>query len=1226
MATNKNNEQTEKNNDKELSMNKAESDGKKTENTVKNKNDKKSTSTAKKSKSSPKGKAKSTKRKKTSEEMRLTNEVRGIILLGVAALLLFFAFTYDSLGYAGIAYKYIILHTFGFCSVVIPFALGYYGYITLKNRDIMFLKFKFTVLICLIASLCSMIHVLRANSTTVAFSYLQHVAYYYLCGDLTNGGFLGALIGGALLKIFTINGKFVIFFIFVLLTLVCCIMLTGKSFVDVISKIKMFVTGIGEEASAAMTYKQNDEETSSKRNRKEEYEDTYSDDYEDDYEAPDDYEENKEQPSFMKKTSEIISMLKNKIFSAKDLSYDDTYNDEDEEIDETESEAVKEEIEEEAATTEEPKNKTSFVPDYESIRRKRAKLEKLQEDAVWSTAPKKRKESAAEQKRRLEALSEVNKREKEYQDMVNTLGVPHFNISDEVESGEDDAVDIEMDFINKNNRIYNPNVGVRVGSMPNLRETVRAAEQKIRMERDGGAKVSDLFEGYDRKKETAKFNTTYAEQEDKAADEAENVADVEMPEVAEERFESVEQPKPQDINEEYDIHEYRAEPENTDSDSEQSAYVVNPMGVYVRSTHKNSEENNLPKYSESAVNTAADDVARSESDATFEETVQNAEMPQQINDYGDIETTNVEKAYKEDTPIYGRSLREVMSSGIENSTSKPVGNFEIEEEVPEYQEEKPNMVHSKEAYSKEAYSTQAETVEDEPVIIEAEKVKTVDVLKTDEEAVGSAKYQFPKIEFLSTNPKIHSMGSRTEIIEKAKKLEATLATFGINAKVNNISQGPAVTRYEITPPQGVRVNKIVSLEDDIMLSLAAKSVRIEAPIPGKSAIGIEIPNDEVTPVYFSEILMTDKFQEFESKLAFGIGKDIAGNVIIADISKMPHLLIAGATGSGKSVCINTLITSILYKATPSEVRLIMVDPKVVELSVYNDIPHLLVPVVTDVHKAAGALRWACTEMDRRYNLFAQTGTRNLAGYNKLMPEGGKLPHIVIIIDELADLMLSAKKEVEAYIQRLTQLARAAGMHLIVATQRPSVDVITGVIKSNIPSRIAFKVASAVDSKTILDGSGADKLLGMGDMIMKAAGVKGVDINTPLRIQGAFVKDDEVEKIVNFIKVDDGNYDESVISEIEKAAVSAESDDDDSSDSGAGEDELTNEVIEFLVKKGKASIGLVQRRFRIGYNRAARIIEDLEERGIVGPDNGTKGRAVYMDKAELYDRKSRYEDM
>ncbi len=512
----------------------------------------------------------------------------------------------------------------------------------------------------------------------------------------------------------------------------------------------------------------------------------------------------------------------------------------------------------------------------------------------------------------------------------------------------------------------------------------------------------------------------------------------------------------------------------------------------------------------------------------------------------------------------------------------------------------------------------SEAKKEEPKIIQAKKQELLNEKEISRQDVKK-EYVFPPVGFLDKNPIIPSQSSREEILENSRILIKTLKSFNVEAKVNEISKGPTVTRYEISPGEGIKVSKILGLADNLALSLAAKSIRIEAPIPGKAAVGIEIPNKEVTSVYLSEVVCDKAFQQFKSKLAFGLGKDITGNVIVADIAKMPHMLIAGRTGSGKSVCINTLITSIIYKSSPEEVKLIMVDPKVVELSVYNGIPHLLIPVVTDPQKAAGALNWAVAEMMSRYELFAETGVRNLKGYNSYCEENGleKVPQIVIIIDELADLMMVASKDVEAAICRLAQLARAAGIHLIIATQRPSVDVITGLIKANIPSRIAFAVSSATDSRTILDMGGAEKLLGMGDMLFKSV---SVDSDKPIRIQGAFVSDKEVEKIVSFIKEHNPVvYDESLIDKITNTSADSKS----SGESSDETDELTDEAISFIVKKGSASISMLQRRFKIGYNRAARIIEELEERGIVGPDTGTsKPRAVLMDRYEYEDYEQR----
>lgn len=474
-------------------------------------------------------------------------------------------------------------------------------------------------------------------------------------------------------------------------------------------------------------------------------------------------------------------------------------------------------------------------------------------------------------------------------------------------------------------------------------------------------------------------------------------------------------------------------------------------------------------------------------------------------------------------------------------------------------------------------------------------------------------YEFPPMDLLEKG-KTNSKDYRRDLERTALKLQRTLASFGVEAKVINVSKGPTITRYELQPKEGVKVSKIAGLSDDIALNLAATSIRIEAPIPGKAAVGIEIPNETNDIVHFREIIDTDKFKDFSSKLAFGLGKDIAGESVVTDIAKMPHVLIAGSTGSGKSVCINTLISSILYKAKPSEVKLLMVDPKVVELGVYNGIPHLLIPVVTDPKKAAGALNWAVQEMVNRYNLFASKGVRDIKGYNEAILSEGKqetLPHIVIIIDELADLMMVAPNDVEDAICRLAQMARAAGMHLVIATQRPSVDVITGVIKANIPSRIAFAVSSQVDSRTILDMSGAEKLLGKGDMLFYPLGA-----NKPKRIQGAFITDKEVEAIVDYIKSNsDVKYNEDIIEKIDKANKTG-------SDTSEDEeyDELLPEAIELAIETGQASTSFIQRRFKVGYARAGRIIDQMEQRGIISGYEGSKPRQVLITKEQWAEQK------
>lgn len=500
--------------------------------------------------------------------------------------------------------------------------------------------------------------------------------------------------------------------------------------------------------------------------------------------------------------------------------------------------------------------------------------------------------------------------------------------------------------------------------------------------------------------------------------------------------------------------------------------------------------------------------------------------------------------------------------------------------------------------------------------------------EADKEAVAKAvaaqkkkkkKYIFPSVDLLTKPEKKNNGISDEELKKRAKKLQDTLESFGVGAKVTNVSCGPTVTRFELQPDQGVKVSKITALADDIKLNMAAEEIRIEAPIPGKAAVGIEVPNETTSIVHFRDVVENGQFKKHKSRLCFAVGKDIGGQAVVTDIAKMPHLLIAGATGSGKSVCINTLIMSILYKASPDDVKLIMVDPKVVELSCYKGIPHLLIPVVTDPKKASAALQWAVQEMTERYKKFADIGVREIVGYNEKIKaveyaedeRFQKMPQIVIIVDELADLMMVASKEVEEAICRLAQLARAAGIHLVIATQRPSVNVITGLIKANVPSRIAFAVSSVVDSRTILDGGGAEKLLGKGDMLFYPSGFP-----KPVRVQGALVSDEEVNRVVSFIIEKNEVEEDSGTSEIEAKMQHMTVAENGTSGSNSGNDDYFEEAGRFIIEKNKASIGMLQRVYKIGFNRAARIMDQLCAAGVVGPEEGTKPRKVLMTMEEF----------
>ena len=482
-------------------------------------------------------------------------------------------------------------------------------------------------------------------------------------------------------------------------------------------------------------------------------------------------------------------------------------------------------------------------------------------------------------------------------------------------------------------------------------------------------------------------------------------------------------------------------------------------------------------------------------------------------------------------------------------------------------------------------------------------------------------YKFPPINLLEKPRNISEGNVKEELKANAELLVNTLQSFGVETRIVNISRGPAVTRYELQPSAGVKISRITNLSDDIALNLAAAGVRIEAPIPNKAAVGIEVPNKNTAVVKIRDLIDTNIFESAKSKLTVALGKDISGNISLADLAKMPHMLIAGATGSGKSVCINTILISLLYKASPDDIRLLMIDPKVVELGIYNGIPHLLVPVVTDPRKAAGALHWAVNEMLGRYKLFADNNVRDLSSYNKLAArteELNKLPQIVIVIDELADLMMAAPNEVEDSICRLAQMARAAGMHLVIATQRPSVDVITGIIKANIPSRIAFSVSSQVDSRTILDMGGAEKLLGRGDMLFYPMGA-----SKPIRIQGCFVNNNEVETVINFVKNSyENKYDEQIVEEIEKQAIPEKKE---KMKNSENKDEMLDSAIECVVEAGEASTSMLQRRLRLGYARAGRLIDEMEQMGIVGHHEGSKPRQVLISRQQWIEMKMNNEN-
>ena len=634
----------------------------------------------------------------------------------------------------------------------------------------------------------------------------------------------------------------------------------------------------------------------------------------------------------------------------------------------------------------------------------------------------------------------------------------------------------------------------------------------------------------------------------------------------------------------------------------------------VRKTKRNKKKEILP-----STDSNCEEIYQTELNNKFKKTdfAQHREALEEI--------SNSAASFETGVPTMVGAANDLFDNSQENDN---LGQPQLQYNEPEYNEPKyaePEYIEPSRPEPEYAKAKPSKTVNENTQSIERSSSTVVKTQTASEDislhSTDNSNYRFPPLSLLAA-PKGGKKQNMSEQQKTAVKLKDTLCSFGVNVSLSDISVGPAVTRYELIPEQGVKVSRITNLADDIKLSLAATDIRIEAPIPGKSAIGIEVPNKENTAVYLRELFEDDMFASKKNNISFAVGKDISGQPIVTDISKMPHLLIAGQTGSGKSVCINTIIMSILYSAHPDDVKLIMIDPKVVELSVYNGIPHLLAPVVTDPKKASGTLAWAVSEMTERYNKFATLGVRDLASYNKKvtsvkdnnLPCFQKMPQIVIVVDELADLMMVAASDVEDSICRLAQMARAAGMYLIIATQRPSVNVITGIIKANVPSRIAFSVASQVDSRTILDGAGAEKLLGRGDMLFYPSGYP-----KPVRIQGAYVSESEVSSVVDFLSKgnEQPNYDQEVITKIDNAAKTSNTASLDDNKSGQdSRDAYYVEAGRYIIEKDKASIGMLQRVYKIGFNRAARIMDQLSEDGVVGPEEGTKPRKVLMTLEEF----------
>lgn len=1096
----------------------------------------------------------------------LSLEISSILIICFSILLMISIF-FGGGGFLGKALSSFFKGLFGIGAYLFPIIMivcSVYIFFSKSNKINIF---KLVLSIVAFILLVSFFHILTKQDTNNFSNYFTYLANEYKTGKFLDGGILGALIGDLFLKIM---GVFASYIVIIILFVASIFLLTGKSFFQ--SMYKWF-----KNLSNYFYY---------------EY-DVKEDEYDDEEEI--DIPFRKRESMFSKIKSNWENNKQDKYYK-ENISYkEDSYYKRDFNPKIARQSTSQNIVAEHSRRT--LKRYNNYIFDGTD------RYRRIQKPVFFdmNTSSKNNKD-----KKIIFAIDEINNPQK-YRNINNNVSKNNFNENQ------------NNNFVNKN--LYNDfeHLKCEDNIYKSTANIVNDFEQNIK-----NTKTSDLFEI---KSKENFINDVYKK---KKVDIPNSNFDIDLKFIDDNIDEIFENPPEEflsdntennNLNNLDNFYNFDKNIENNDIsykniENNQDNFINQDINFNENVNIKNDNNAQINNHNIQNYNTVYDDTKNNNVDDSLDiNTNKNDILANDITLNNEDDPINDDCPFDLDSPIqYNRTINQNINQENQSSYIKKdndgftIINQDTHNTMPQKNIQNNHIQNN---------STQNNTIQNinEPVIIKPDVEKMVSISQSEKENIKK-EYIFPKLSFLSKNVNETNENNDIELRDNSYILVKTLKSFNVSAQVINISKGPSVTRYELSIEDGIKVSKILGLADNLALSLAASSIRIEAPIPGKSAVGIEIPNKEVKSVFLSEVICAEKFQKFPSKVAFGLGKDITGNVIVTDIAKMPHMLIAGATGSGKSVCINTLITSILYKANPNEVKLMMIDPKVVELSVYNGIPHLLTPVVTEPEKAAGVLNWAVSEMMDRYNLFAQTGTRNLVGYNSLKEEKGeeKLPQIVIIIDELADLMMVAAKEVEASICRLAQLARAAGIHLIIATQRPSVDVITGLIKANIPSRIAFAVSSGTDSRTVLDTVGAEKLLGKGDMLFRS-----VDMNKPLRIQGAFISDKEVEHIVTFIKDNSSpNYDETIINKIESSSKSSDSISSDSSD------EITEDVIAFLVKKGKASTSMIQRQFRIGYNRAARIIEELEDRGIVSSENGSKQRDVLMDRYQYEEYQNRYD--
>ena len=1099
-------------------------------------------------------KSKGKTQRRQQEEQRfgdsMMDEVILIVIVVVCIVVLISLLT-RKMGILGSALGDALKGIFGISSILLPLSVIAYCCWLLGSEQKDNRELRMAGIGVLLLAVCAMAHIINPIEVSIMANMGEALQSYYQEGAFSNGGLLGGMLGGGIMKAF---GKIGAGIIWIAVLLISLLMITVKSLFKEFSNVNTYQKNKRQQYHE----KRQQIDTISKKETPAKKE-TYIQEVPKRQSKP----QAKPQPKLPKEQPNVRTKLqaKQNIKKKKQqksnfnilLHADEGYQQNKEEMPIIEATIFKPKTEE--SITLEPAPKIPVIFDYGKTENEILQEQQMYAPTVEQTAEETYQQTPPVEKRRTkrsdkyfqtEQQNHTEKEKTQEHHIVAKNDTENTSKDDEKQKIQQNDIQIADDILDTTNSIrymiFKDDEELEKKKTEQKTEQEQQTEQEQYKQQSDTEDIADvlaLLNSIDLEDENIKSSYDKNEEQKQSDDIMEIIADW-----AEEEEES-----------------------------------SNGLTLFLAEDEEEEQQNDVKDFTETMSIQEAEKI-------TNEENEQEVSFNENL-----IEGISIDEDIAEDTE--GISIDEDVAEDAEE--------ISIDEDITKDTEE----ISIDEDVTEDTEDTEEISFSDEQVLQSTQHNKIVPQIP---------QYVFPPMDLLSRNQAIQSSESKSEMLHNAKKLETTLKSFGVDAKVIQINKGPTVTRYELSPSQGVKVSKIVNLADDIALNLAASGIRIEAPIPGKAAVGIEVPNKESQSVSLRSVLESEIFQDFPSKLAFALGEDITGQPVVTDIAKMPHLLIAGATGSGKSVCINTLITSILYKSTPEEVKLLLVDPKVVELSIYNGIPHLLIPVVTEPKKASAALNWAVREMLERYKDFAENGVRDIKGYNAMKKERGEsdfMPQIVIIIDELADLMMAAPGEVEDAICRLAQMARAAGMHLIIATQRPSVDVITGVIKANIPSRLAFAVSSGIDSRTILDMTGAEKLLGKGDMLFYPQGM-----SKPVRIQGAFLSDKEVENIVNFIKKQSlTDYDKEIIDKITTDALQSGTESEET-------DAFFDKAVDLVIQKQKASTSMLQRQFRIGYNRAARLMESLESQGIVGPEEGSKPRKVLLTKEEWEDMRNK----